>query len=126
MELKHNTARPASLVSDVDGVLTDGFVWIDGRGNETKRVFFRDLDALFDLHRSGFTLAFVTGEQGDWVEMIKKRLPFKYFYSGCREKQKAVQEILDLNGSTRDDLCYIGDGASDVPAMQLAGVAVCP
>ncbi|HWZ43296.1 MAG TPA: HAD hydrolase family protein [Candidatus Saccharimonadales bacterium] len=126
MKSQHNSAKVTILVSDIDGVLTDGYVWLDGGGNEMKRIFFRDVDALFDLHRNGFTVAFITGEQGAWVEMIKGRLPHKYFYSGCREKQKAVQEILALEGAERAALCYIGDGMSDVPAMEVAGVAVCP
>lgn len=117
---------PTILASDIDGVLTDGTVWIDGNGNELKRLSFQDLDALFDLHRSGFTLAFLTGEQGDWVEMIKKRLPYKHFYSGCRDKRTALLEVLRLENSQSENLCYIGDGLSDVPALHLAGVAVVP
>ncbi len=117
---------PRILASDIDGILTDGFVWIDENGNELKRISFHDLDALFDLYRSGFTLAFLTGEQGNWVEMVKKRLPYKYFYSGCRDKHAALLEILRLENSHSEDLCYIGDGLSDVPALQLAGVAVVP
>jgi YrbI family 3-deoxy-D-manno-octulosonate 8-phosphate phosphatase len=117
---------PKILASDIDGVLTDGTVWIDGNGNEFKRLSFQDIDALFDLHRSGFTLAFLTGEQGDWVEMVKKRLPYKYFYSGCRDKHAALREVLRLENSQSENLCYIGDGLSDVPALHLAGVAVVP
>ena len=117
---------PRILACDIDGVLTDGSVWIDGKGNELKRISFHDLDALFDLQRNGFTLAFLTGEQGDWVEMIKKRLPYKYFYLGCRDKHSALLEILRLENGESADLCYIGDGLSDVPALELAGVAVVP
>ena len=117
---------PRILVCDIDGVLTDGFVWIDGKGNELKRISFHDLDALFDLQKTGFTVAFLTGEQGDWVEMVKKRLPYKYFYCGCRDKRAALLEILRLENGQSADLCYIGDGLSDVPALQLAGMAVVP
>jgi YrbI family 3-deoxy-D-manno-octulosonate 8-phosphate phosphatase len=117
---------PRILACDIDGVLTDGSVWIDGKGNELKRISFHDLDALFDLQKNGFTLAFLTGEQGDWVEMVKKRLPYKYFYSGCRDKRSALLEILRLENGQSEDLCYIGDGLSDVPALKLAGVAAVP
>lgn len=117
---------PRILACDIDGVLTDGSVWIDGKGNELKRISFHDLDALFDLQKNGFTLAFLTGEQGDWVEMIKKKLPHKYFYPGCRDKRAALLEILRLENCPSTDLCYIGDGFSDVTALQLAGMAVVP
>ena len=117
---------PKILASDIDGVLTDGTVWIDGNGNELKRISFQDVDALFDLHRSGFVLAFLTGEQGSWVEMVKKKLPHKYFYSGCRDKHTALMEVLRLENSQRENLCYIGDGLSDISALKLAGVAVVP
>lgn len=114
------------IASDVDGVLTDGFVWIDENGNELKRLFFPDLDALFDLHRNGFTLVFLTGEEGKWVDMVKKRVPYKYFYAGCRDKRSALLEVLRLENGEKEDLCYIGDGLSDVPALELAGIAVAP
>lgn len=117
---------PRILASDIDGVLTDGTVWIDGNGNEFKRISFQDIDALFDLHRSGFILAFLTGEQGAWVEMMKKKLPYKYFYSGCRDKHTALLEVLRLENSRQESLCYIGDGLSDIPALKLAGVAAVP
>jgi YrbI family 3-deoxy-D-manno-octulosonate 8-phosphate phosphatase len=114
------------LVSDIDGVLTDGSVLLDANGGEQKRIFFRDLDALFELHRAGMVLAFVSGESGPWVEMIRGRLPHTYFYAGCKHKGAAVREILELEHETAAQLCYIGDGASDVPAMSEAGIAACP
>jgi YrbI family 3-deoxy-D-manno-octulosonate 8-phosphate phosphatase len=117
---------PRILVSDIDGVLTDGTVLLDAAGNEQKRISFRDLDALFQMHRTGWVIGFVTGEQNAWVEMIRKRLPYKYFFDGCKDKRGAVQRILAEEQATRTDLYYIGDGNSDIPAMAEAGVAACP
>jgi YrbI family 3-deoxy-D-manno-octulosonate 8-phosphate phosphatase len=114
------------LVSDIDGVLTDGTVLLDANGGEQKRIFFRDLDGLFQLHREGFVIAFVTGEKGPWTEMIRGKLPHAHFFTGCRDKRSAVLEILQREGARPEELCYIGDAASDVPAMREAGVSACP
>ena len=57
---------------DIDGVLTDGSVMIDSDGKEHKQVSLKDIDAVFELHRRGFQLAAVTGEDTDIVGYFEK------------------------------------------------------
>ena len=48
---------------DIDGVLTDGAIYVDASGNETKRILFDDIDAVFELKRAGLKIGFITGEE---------------------------------------------------------------
>ena len=45
---------------DIDGILTDGSVYVDAFGNETKRIQFDDIDAIFRLKRAGIKIGFIT------------------------------------------------------------------
>ena len=70
------------FVFDIDGVLTDGSVTVDSDGNELKKISLKDIDAVFELHRRGFLLAAVTGENTEIVNYFEKRFPWEYFYRG--------------------------------------------
>lgn len=114
------------VVLDIDGVLTDGMVWLNDRGEEFKGLHYRDLDALTELAQTGFVLGFITGEDRPIVEVFRQRLPHQYFYQGRKDKLPVVQEIIRHAGVTSRELCYVGDGYRDIPAMRYAGVGVCP
>jgi 3-deoxy-D-manno-octulosonate 8-phosphate phosphatase (KDO 8-P phosphatase) len=114
------------VISDIDGVLTDGCVWMSEDGRETKSIFYRDLDAIGELQRHGVVVAFLTGEVGAWVEQLRRRLPCKYFYPGCKDKLAAVEEILALEHKGKHELCFVGDGISDICSLKFAGISACP
>jgi len=63
------------LALDIDGVLTDGRVTLDGNGRELKTLSYRDIDALFLAQRRGVRVVLVTGESSDWVAMVARRNP---------------------------------------------------
>jgi YrbI family 3-deoxy-D-manno-octulosonate 8-phosphate phosphatase len=111
---------------DIDGVLTDGTVLFDEDGREFKRITYRDLDAISSLRRSGYKVGFVTGEGTRLAEFFRQRLQHDYFEIGCQDKLAAVQSWLELEGIAANELCYVGDGASDVRALAFAGLGVCP
>ena len=54
-----------TVLLDVDGVLTDGAVYVDSSGKETKRILFDDIDAVFELKRAGIKIGFITGEDNE-------------------------------------------------------------
>lgn len=60
------------IVFDIDGVITDGSVIIDTAGNEQKKVNMKDIDAIFELHRRGFKIAAITGEETSIVNYFEK------------------------------------------------------
>ena len=74
------------VVFDIDGVLTDGSILVDSRGNEQKRISIKDIDAVYELKRMGFQLAAITGENSPIVAYFQRRFPWDYFFSGCKKK----------------------------------------
>ena len=114
------------LLSDIDGVLTNGKVTFDAQGNETKTVSFTDMDAMGSFHRQGIKIGLITGESTPIVEYFKKRFRPDFFICGCHTKDEAVKQLMEENGFDPDEVCYIGDGKYDLPVMPLVRLSACP
>lgn len=114
------------IVFDIDGVITDGSVIIDSKGTEQKQINLKDIDAIFELHRRGYKLAAITGEDTEIVDYFERRFPWEYFYRGNKTKKKTMQQIEKGTGVSREKICYIGDGKYDVEPLMYAGLGLCP
>ena len=67
------------VLLDIDGILTDGAVYVDSLGKETKRIQFDDIDAIFKLKRAGIKIGFITGEDNDFCQYVEKRFDPDFF-----------------------------------------------
>lgn len=114
------------IVLDIDGVITDGSVIIDAKGNEHKQVNLKDIDAIYELHHRGFKLAAVTGEDTDIVDYFENRFPWEYFYRGSKTKKDVMYQIEQDTNIAREHICYVGDGKYDVEPLAYAGIGICP
>ena len=114
------------LLSDIDGVLTDGRVTFDALGNETKTVNFIDMDAMGSFRQRGVKIGLITGEKNSIVEYFKKRFRPDFFICGCHTKDEAVKQLMEENGFDPTEVCYIGDGKYDLPVMPLVRISACP
>lgn len=114
------------IVFDIDGVITDGSLIIDSAGNEQKQINMKDVDAVFELHRRGFQLAAITGEDTEIVRYFEKRFPWSHFYRDCKAKRETLQRIEETTGIPRQRICYVGDGKYDIEPLSYAGLGLCP
>lgn len=114
------------VVFDIDGVLTDGTVIIDCDGNEQKQINLKDVDAVFELHRKGYKLAAITGENTKIVNYFKQRFPWDYFYQGIKTKVETIQQLERELNITNENICYVGDGKYDIEPLMYAGLGICP
>ncbi|WP_455155825.1 HAD family hydrolase [Selenomonas noxia] len=112
------------IFADMDGVVTDGTVRIDEHGKESKAICFRDLDAIGIGRSAGIEFAFVTGEDTPIAHFMAKRFGVDTAVFGAKDKKAAVEGLLARLGVTAEEICYIGDSARDVPAIELARIGV--
>ena len=112
------------LVMDVDGVLTDGRMVLSATGDELKMFHTHDGIGLALAHRAGLRTAMVTGETSPIAKARSEKLGVNRVLLGVRRKGDAVTELLDDFGLSSAALAYIGDDLLDIPALQLAGLAV--
>lgn len=114
------------IVFDVDGVLTDGTVYVDKDGNESKRYRLTEIDALNSIQKMGLYLVAVTGEDTPIVNAFKGKTKWYKFISGCKDKLSQVKIIEKELNITNKEICYIGDGKYDIDSIRYAGFGVCP
>jgi 3-deoxy-D-manno-octulosonate 8-phosphate phosphatase (KDO 8-P phosphatase) len=115
-----------AVAMDVDGVLTDGTVWLDEAGHELKRVSFADIMGVSIGRHVGLVYALVSGESGPSLDRIAAKFGIADVYSGCKDKAAAVRDFAARHGLELSEVCFIGDDVNDVPALEICGLAVVP
>lgn len=98
---------------DIDGVLTDGMVYVNSKGDETKKISFDDIDAIFSLKRAGIKIGFVTGEANSFSEYVKERFSPDFFQSGCKDKLSFYKELERNENLDSSKTCFVGDSRKD-------------
>jgi YrbI family 3-deoxy-D-manno-octulosonate 8-phosphate phosphatase len=124
MPLKWGSIR--LLVLDVDGVLTDGGLWVDAQGSVSKRFFVRDGSGIVRLQRSGVPVCWLTGRADAAVKARADELGVARLISGSHDKADALQGLALSMGVSLDEIAYVGDDLLDLPAIRLAGLTVAP
>ncbi len=119
------TAKDIKLVVfDVDGVLTDGKLFLGENGNEYKAFHVQDGLGLVLLLQNGFEVAVITARTSNIVAERMQALGIKYLYQGQNNKEAALDKLIKTLNIQKQEVAYIGDDLIDLPAMKLAGLAV--
>lgn len=111
------------LVLDVDGVMTDGGIILDGEGNELKRFHVRDGHGIKMLKAAGIEVAIITGRYSKVVERRAKELGITNLYQRCTDKEAALDELLSKLGVAEEATAYVGDDILDIAIMRRAGLS---
>ena len=116
----------AIIFLDIDGVLTDGAVYVDSSGKESKRILFDDIDAIFDMKRAGLKVGFITGEDNEFCQFVKKRFDPDFFIVGCKDKLTACKNIIEEARLDLKSVCYAGDSKKDIPLLDYLPISFAP
>ncbi len=111
---------------DVDGVLTDGTVWLDEAGRESKRISFADVMGISLGRRAGLVFALISGEDGALFDVIAAKLGITDTYPGCKDKAAALRDFAAKHQLNLDEISFIGDDVNDLGALEICGLAVVP
>ncbi|HVX59987.1 MAG TPA: HAD hydrolase family protein [Pirellulales bacterium] len=112
------------IVSDVDGVLTDGSIEFDNEGIETKRFHIRDGMGIKLWQRAGGRFGLITGRNSHIVNIRATELGINLVRQGTEQKAVALRELIAELELSPDHVCYIGDDLPDLAAVKLAGLGV--
>jgi 3-deoxy-D-manno-octulosonate 8-phosphate phosphatase (KDO 8-P phosphatase) len=127
--MTQSTADRAKLIRlavfDVDGVLTDGSLYMNEAGEEIKAFNTLDGHGLKMLQHSGVELAIITGRTSRSVEMRAKNLGIKHLYQGVENKLETLTKLLAALKLEASSAMFMGDDVVDLPAMRHCGFAVC-
>jgi 3-deoxy-D-manno-octulosonate 8-phosphate phosphatase (KDO 8-P phosphatase) len=112
------------LILDVDGVLTDGRLYFDAKGEALKVFHVRDGHGIKMAQRAGIEVALVSGRRSDAAYHRARELGINRFHEGVRDKVAVMEEIMAAMGIQAAQVAVVGDDLVDLPIMGRAGLAV--
>ena len=112
------------VIFDVDGVMTDGGLYLSDSGEEFKRFNTLDGHGLKMLKASGVELAIITGRTSRCVELRAKNLGITHVHQGVHDKLAAMRALLTQLQLPASAAAFMGDDVVDLPAMLHAGLAI--
>ena len=112
------------LICDVDGVMSDGVIYMGNNGEELKAFNVRDGYGVRCLLTSHVEVAIITGRNARLMEDRCKTLGIRHLYQGQSDKLLAYRELLDKLSLSDDQVAYIGDDLIDWPVMAKVGLSV--
>jgi 3-deoxy-D-manno-octulosonate 8-phosphate phosphatase (KDO 8-P phosphatase) len=122
-DLTARLQRVKLFLCDVDGVLTDGRIFM-GDGKEYKAFNIQDGLGMLILQRSGIKVGWVSNRPSPVSQQRAEELKVDYFFQAKGSKVEAIEAILKKAQVDWDEICYIGDDVVDLGALRRAGVAV--
>jgi 3-deoxy-D-manno-octulosonate 8-phosphate phosphatase (KDO 8-P phosphatase) len=118
--------RIRGIILDVDGVLTDGSVYVGGDGQELKRFSILDGVGLVWCRLLGYRIAIVSGRHSEATVRRARELGIEAVYQGVRDKAWQVAAWAAEQGLALDEVLYMGDDHIDLPVFTEVGVSVAP
>lgn len=114
------------ILSDVDGVMTDGRIVYDDNGVETKRFHVKDGVGIKAWMKSGFQFGILTARTSRIVQQRSSELGISHVQQGYEDKLPAAEAMMIAMGCEPGEVCYIGDDLPDIPVMRKVALAVAP
>ena len=111
------------ILSDVDGVMTDGGITYDNQGIETKTFHVRDGMGIKLWQKTGHRFGVITARSSHIVKLRMDELGVDFIRQGTEQKLAAAQQIIEELKLETENVCYIGDDLTDVGLMKSVGMS---
>ncbi len=112
------------VIFDVDGVLTDGSLYLGDDGQEYKAFNSLDGHGMVMLKNSGVEIGIITGRTSEVVRIRMESLGIRHVFQGRRDKRPAYEELKATLGLEDRQIAYVGDDVVDLPVMTRVGLAI--
>lgn len=122
--MKEKAASIKLLILDVDGVLTDGRITMNERGEEVKSFNVKDGLGLKMLMSAGIEVVIITGRKSMVVEHRAKELGIDEVWQGIKDKKALCKKIIGEKGLKKKEVCCIGDDLPDLAMFMEAGLRI--
>lgn len=123
-ELRRRVRAVKLLLLDVDGVLTDGGIVIDERGQEVTRFDVQDGHGVKLLQQAGIRVGLLTGRASRAVAVRAERLSIGLVYQNVADKLLGYHRVKADTGLTDAEIAYVGDDMQDLPVLRRVAFAV--
>lgn len=117
---------PKLILTDIDGVWTDGGMYYDQTGNEWKKFHTYDSAGILFAHHYNIPVGILTGENTEIVKRRAEKIKVDFCYMGVKDKVEVAQSICNQLGISLSDVAYMGDDLNDLHLLQLVGYSAVP
>lgn len=117
---------PKLVITDIDGVWTDGGMYYTAGGDVMKRFSVKDGWGVIFLRQLGIPVAIMTGENAPLVRKRADKLKIEHCFLGVKDKVEQARTLCRELGITLEDVAFIGDDLNDLPLLRLAGFSASP
>lgn len=117
---------PKLILTDIDGVWTDGGMYYDQTGNEWKKFHTYDSAGILLAHKFHIPVGIITGEDTKIVARRAEKLKIDYLYQGVRDKCSIAEELCMKLGISLSQVAYIGDDIGDYELLSKVGISAAP
>ena len=114
------------VLLDVDGVMTDGSIYINQDGEFFKSFNVKDGLAIELLRSHGVLVGVISGKASSALDTRCQQLGFDEIITGCKNKLPALINICSKYEITSDQIAFLGDDVLDIPIFEKVGLAVAP
>jgi 3-deoxy-D-manno-octulosonate 8-phosphate phosphatase (KDO 8-P phosphatase) len=126
-EIKGKARKIKLLITDCDGVLTDGGVYYGEQGEVLKKFNIRDGMGVERLRKlAEVQTGIITGEKSPSVAKRAEKLQIAELHLGIKDKLLVLMQIMVNKNLSKEQIAYIGDDVNDIEIMQKVGLTACP
>lgn len=124
MHLNLDFNKIKMIISDFDGIFTDGTGMVDFDGRVSKRINFHDVLGIAAAFEVGLKVVIITGEEAGAIKYLCRKFEKLQAFQGIKNKLPLVKQIVEDSKLTPSQIVYIGDDINDMPSLQYAGFKV--
>lgn len=118
--------KPKLILTDIDGVWTDGSMYYDQTGNEWKKFNTYDSAGVLLAHKFQIPVGIITGEETQIVLRRSQKLKIDFLYQGIKNKLEIVKTLAQKLNISFNDIAYIGDDINDIEVLKCVGFSGVP
>mgnify|MGYP003298888473 FL=1 len=118
--------KPKLILTDIDGVWTDGGMYYDQTGNEWKKFHTYDSAGVLFAHQNEIPVGIITGEDTEIVARRSAKLKIDYLFQGVKNKLEVVENLCKELNISLDEVAYIGDDLGDIELLKNVGISATP
>lgn len=126
LKIKNKCKKIKVVLTDVDGVLTDGGMYYTYKGDIMKKFFVRDGMGVTLLRKKNIPTIIITKEKTLIVKKWSKQMKISRLYDGIKNKELMLNKICRLYKVRPEQIAYIGDDVNDIELLKIVGLSVTP
>ena len=118
--------KPKLILTDIDGVWTDGGMYYDQTGNEWKKFHTYDSAGVLFAHQNEIPVGIITGEDTEIIARRAAKLKIDYLFQGVKNKLEVAENLCKELNISLDEVAYIGDDLGDIELLKNVGISATP